>query len=217
LIQKDTVGPTISYILNTMKKFLFVIVLFLTSVVMACECPPVSSITLDLAKNYDIIFIGKIDSVSACATNGISIATFTISELYKGNSIKQAMVHFDCVTSCMMSFARNEEWIIYANYQRFDVISVKLCSHSRKYFQPGEQDFYLSAAKRTFDEEKEFLKSGLGVQPFIENESWNKDQQELRPHNDQPSSQRKIMLLLVSFIVMILIYIITRKKRRKNG
>ena len=98
-----------------------------------------------------------------------------------------------------------------------DVAMVKLCSQSRKQFKASEQDFYLAAAQRTFEQEKEFLKTELGIQPFIKTEKWNNDQQEYKPHNEQPSGMNKIYLLLVSFAVMILIYIITRKNKKKNG
>ncbi len=184
---------------------------------LACECPPVAPVNQETLKGYDIIFSGKIDSVSPCGTNGIAIAYFTIDELYKGKTMKQTAVHFDCLSSCMMSMAKNENWIIYANYRRFDLISVKLCSHSRKYFQASENDIYLSTAQRTYGQEKDFLNSTLGIQTFIKEEVWNSEQQELKPHNKQPSNFNKIILLLVSFGVMILVYIITRKKKKKNG
>lgn len=204
-------------IVFAMKRLWVVVMLLHAAILTACECPPVSPISLELTKEYDVIFIGKIDSISPCSTNGISRAYFTIDELYKGKTGRQTAVHFDCLSSCMMSFAKNEEWIIYAIYQRFDVISVKLCSHSRKQFKTGEQDFYRAASGRTFDEEKEFLKSNLQEQAFLGKEDWNKEQQELKPHNTQPSNSSKIYLLLISFGVMILIYILTRKKGRKNG
>ena len=183
----------------------------------ACECAPVVPVSKELAKGYDIVFFGKVDSISPCATNGISNAYFTIKELYKGNTPQQINVHFDCMSSCMMSFSKNEEWLIYASYQRFDVVSVKLCSHSRKRFSAEAQDFYLAEAKRSFDQEKEFLKTELGIQPFADTETWNTQQQELKPRNEQPSNNNKMYLLGVSFVVMILIYIITRKKKKKNG
>lgn len=191
--------------------------LLYSAILMACECPPLSPVDQELTKNYDVIFVGKIDSLSPCSTEGIAIAYFTIHELYKGKASRRVEVHFDCSSACLMSFSKNEEWIIYAIYQRFDLVSVKLCSHSRKHFKTGEQDFYQAVSGRTFEEEQTFLKSALGEQPFIEKENWNEEQKEFKPHNTQPSNSNKIYLLLISFGVMILIYILTRKKRRKNG
>jgi hypothetical protein len=200
-----------------MKKYLLFILILQSAWLMACECPSIKPISKELADHYEVIFIGKVDSVSAAPSNGISNAYFTIEELYKGHTGKQVSINFDGVTSCMMSFAKNDVWIIYANYERFDVISANLCSHSRRKANATEQDFYATAAQRGFDQEHEFLKTTLGVQPFIEKETWNKDQQELKPRNEQPSAMNKMMLLFISFAVMILIYILTRKKRRKNG
>ncbi len=103
------------------------------------------------------------------------------------------------------------------SYQRFDVVLANLCDHNRKRTKAGEQDFYETTASRTFDQEKEFLKTELGTHSFIQDENWNKEQEELKPRNEQPSGTSKIVLLLVSFGVMIIIYIITRKKKNKNG
>lgn len=200
-----------------MKKYLFFILIMRSALLMACECPPLSPISKERCDNYDIIFIGKVDSVSTAATGGISSVYFTLEELYKGHAVKQVSLDFDAVSACMMSFAKNDEWIIYANYQRFDEISVKLCSHSRKRMNAGEQDFYATAAQRTFEQEQEFLKKTFGAQPFQEKESWNKEQEDLKPRNEQPSGMNKLMLLFVSFGVMILIYLLTRKKKKENG
>jgi hypothetical protein len=199
-----------------MKKYLLFILIMRSAWLTACECPPLNPISKELCNNYDIIFIGKVDSVSA-ASNGISTVYFSLEELYKGHAGKYAILDFDGVSACMMSFAKNEEWIIYANYQRFDEISVKLCSHSRKHLNATEQDFYAAAAQRTFEQEQEFLKVTFGIQPFSEKENWNKAQEDLKPRNEQPSGMSKVILLLISFGSMILIYILTRKKKRKNG
>ena len=198
-----------------MKQILVVLVLLHSAVLMACKCSTVSPINQELAKAYDVIFTGKVDSISSCSTD--AIAYFTINALYKGKTTEQVAVHFDCTTSCMMSFAKNDEWIIYAIYGHFDLVSVNICSHSRKHFKTGEQDFYQTASGRSFEEENEFLKSSLGRQAFAEKENWNTEQKEFKPHNTQPSNSNKIYLLLISFGVMILIYILTRKKRKKNG
>jgi hypothetical protein len=200
-----------------MKKYLLFILMLQSAWLMACECNSPGPISKELTGRYDIIFVGKVDSVSAFPTDGISNVYFTIDELYKGHTAKQVSINFDGVTSCMMSFAKNEIWIIYANYQHFDVISVNICSHSRKKVNATEQDFFAPAAKRTFDEEHEFVKATLGVQPFAGKETWNKEQEDLKPRNEQPTAMNKMMLLFISFAVMILIYILTRKKKRTNG
>ncbi len=183
----------------------------------ACACKSLPPLTQDLTKKYELIFCGKIDSVSACGDKGWAIAYFTISDLYKGVIDEKIAIHFDCSSSCMMSFSENEEWLIYANYLEFDQASVIFCSPSRKYFQKVEDDFYMIETHRSYEEEKNFLKTTLGIQPFSQKEKWNEEQAELKPHNEQPSDRNKIYLLLVSFGIMMLIVIVTRKKKKKNG
>ncbi|HRG37416.1 MAG TPA: hypothetical protein PK289_02695 [Bacteroidia bacterium] len=202
--------------LSYIKLVVFALLIFSTGA-MACKCKTLASINKEEANQYDVIFYGKVDSVGACDEKGIAIAYFTIEELYKGNLKQHNQIHFDCASDCLMSFAKGEEWIIYGKYQRFDEIKVSLCDHNRRKAQAGEQDFYEAVAQRTFDQEKEFLKTELGTHSFIQDENWNKNQEELKPRNEQPSGMSKIVLLLVSFGVMIIIYIITRKKKNKNG
>lgn len=198
------------------KLFFFVSFIYMTTAI-ACDCNSLQPISKELAQVYDVIFEGKVDSVSACNAQGIAIAYFTIEKLYKGNTKQQIAIHFDCSSTCQMSFAKDDEWLIYGNYQRFDVLLVKLCEHSRKQAVAGVQDFYAVSAQRTFEQEKEFLKTTLGIQPFAQNENWNKNQEELKHRNEQPADTSKIYLLLVSFGVMGLIYLLTRKKKNKNG
>lgn len=199
------------------KKQLFFILLLHSTGLLACKCASMQPLTSGLTEKYEIIFKGKIDSVSVCGDKGMATAYFTIQELYKGIAAQQTAIHFDCVSSCMMNFSANEEWLVYANYQHFDHVTVTFCSPSRKFFQKAEEDFNLAETHRTYEEEKKFLKNTLGLQPFFQKEKWNEEQAELKPHNEQPSDQSKVYLLLVSFGIMILIYILTRKKKRKNG
>src|SRR4051812_34424948 len=103
-----------------MRKHLFIFLLFSSSLLSACECPPLSPVTKELCDHYDVIFFGRIDSVALCDTKGNAVAFFTIVELYKGNSEKRIKINFDCSSECLMSFAKNEEWLIYANYRKFD-------------------------------------------------------------------------------------------------
>lgn len=164
-----------------------------------------------------MIFFGKVDSVSSANEKGISTAYFTINELYKGNVQQHVKVDFESLSECMMSFEKNEQWLMYCTYQMFDVLNVTICSHSRKLFDVanGEQDFYQLAAQRTFEEEKLFLQTILTIQPFAQNNEINQQQMDFRPHNDQPSGTNKLVLLLVSFAAMLIVYFITRKKTKK--
>jgi hypothetical protein len=195
-----------------MKKLLLSFLLLTSCFSFACECPPLAPMSSIIAKVYDVIFFGSIDSVSACDPKGNATACFTIIELYKGNVVKHVPVNFDCASECLMSFAKGEQWLVYAKYEKFDFLKVTLCDHSRKKFMDTTQDVYQFAAGRTFEDEKLFLNKTFGLQQFIQENSLNKQQNEVGPKNQQPSAWGKLILLLVSLSAMGLVYFFTRKK-----
>jgi len=195
-------------------RILFVYFLLLYSgVLFACECKPLNPISNETIKSYNVIFYGKVDSVGMCRPNGIATAYFTILELYKGPVSKHVKVDYDCSSSCMMSFSKGDDWLMYTTFQHFDLITVNICDHSRKYFSDQSQDVYMLAAHRSFEEEKLLLKKVLGVQEFVKYNELNKIHEQMGPRNEQPSVMNKFLLLLISFSVMALVYYITRKKK----
>jgi hypothetical protein len=196
-----------------MKKIITLLFLFVSAYSFACQCPVLAPVSKELAAGYDVVFSGKIDSVGACSTKGIATVYFTISELYKGTTEKHLNAAFDCASECLMSFAQGEEWLIYSKYEKFDLLKIDICGHSRKNFNDDAKDIYLIAAQRSFLQEKEFLKTTFGLQYFIEANDLNKQHEEVGPHNDQPSGMGKITLLLISFAVMGIVYFVTRKKK----
>ena len=195
-------------------RILFVYFLLLYSgVLFACECKPLNPISKETFKTYNVIFYGEVDSVGVCRPDGIATAYFTIIELYKGPVAKHVKIDYDCSSSCMMSFSIGDDWLMYTTFQHFDMITVNICDHSRKYFSDQSEDVYLLAAHRSFEEEKLFLKTTLGVQEFVKYNELNMIHQQLGPRNEQPSVMNKFWLLLISFSVMALVYYITRKKK----
>ncbi len=192
-----------------LKNILTTLLLVASATAFSCQCPSLTPITKDACANYNVIFSGFVDSVSACDDKEGSIAYFTIDEAYKGNVAQQVQVLFDCASSCLMSFAHGDNWIIYANYKKFDVLEVSLCEHSRKLFADVSQDIYMIAAQKTFAEEKEFLKNTLGTIPFKESS------QQVTGRNEQPSGINKLILLAISFSAMALVYFIIKRKNVK--
>lgn len=186
---------------------------FVSSISFACECVPLSPISKELSNNYDVIFYGRVDSVGVCSDKWTAIAYFTITELYKGTAKKQVKINFDCNTECMMSFAADDEWIIYAKYSKFDFLNISICDHNRKKFYAGEEDIYLIDSKRPFEKELEFLKTTLAVQETVEPTVLNNAATDTGRHNEQPSSWGKIVLLLISVFAMAIVYFVTRKKK----
>ena len=114
-----------------MKKLLLSYFLLTACLSFACECPPLAPVSLTNAQGYDVLFYGSVDSVSACDPKGKAIAYFTITELYKGNVVKYVPLNFDCASECLMSFAKGEQWLVYAKYEKFDFLKgplLQLCS-----------------------------------------------------------------------------------------
>ncbi len=198
-----------------MKKTILFLFFVLSKTVFACECPPIKPISKEACQNYDVIFAGRLDSVSACTDDGKSTAYFFINELFKGNVQDRVKLEFDCSSACMMSFLKNEEWLIYATYQRFDLMLVNLCGHSRKFFDEASQDYYQLTAQRTFQEEQQFLKITLGIHSFVKNDELSQQQNDLKSRNEQPSGINKLWLLLISCTTMAIIYFVTRNKNKK--
>ncbi len=198
-----------------MRKAISILLFVASKTLFACECPPLLPITKVACNDYDVLFLGHIDSVSVCDQRENGIACFTIDEVYKGNVTQQLKISFDCSSECLMSFTAGETWLMYATYKRFDLLTVSICGHSRKFFADESDDFYQVAAQRSFEQEKQFLEGTFGMQSFIE--STKQGLQEINPiiRNEQPGGINKLVLLVVSFIVMISVYFVIKKRNGK--
>jgi hypothetical protein len=194
------------------KRSLSILLVILFKTFFACECPPIQPITEVISKNYNVIFYGIVDSISPSSEKGFNTAFFTIEELYKGNIQQQVKVNFDNSSSCLMSFAKGEQWLIYAIYKNFDVLTVSICGHSRKFFKVAAEDFYQLNAQRTFNEEKAFLETTLKIQSFAKVNQLNEQREQFKPHNIQPEPINKLWLVFISLIAMIILFFVTRKK-----
>jgi hypothetical protein len=73
----------------------------------ACQCP-YTDLSLKECDKYEIIFKGKVISVTSC-NNKFGEAVFELQELYKGNSTKQFKVLFECDVECAAQFNEGEE------------------------------------------------------------------------------------------------------------
>jgi hypothetical protein len=194
-----------------MKSLLIFLFSFLSLTSLACECPPSEPLSKEIADKFDVIFYGRIDSIKPCSSDGIGTAYFTIINLYKGAAEQHVAVDYDCTSECLMSLAKDESWIIYAVYQKFDLLTVSLCSPSRKKFTGGETDHYQVISQKSFDEENDFLQQSFGIKAFSSHNELNDKQREMQPHNEQPSAWGKLWLLLVSLAVLAIFFIVIKK------
>lgn len=195
------------------KSLLFTFFIFNYSL-FACICEPLPPLSKESFKQYDVIFYGKVDSISYSKSKE-NIVHFSVIELYQGNSEEQVPLIYDGSSSCMMNFINNEEWIIYATYSNFDKLNVHLCSHSRKKFSDTTKDPYTAASSRSFDDELALLRTQLQVQQLIKRNELIKTQSEFKPHNEQPSNINKVILLTISLLVMVAVYFISKFFKKK--
>lgn len=194
-----------------MKNFFLLFFCFAFTYCKACECPPIDPVSKELIKNYDVVFYGKVDSVIPCSNSGIGTAYFTIINLYKGSAEQKVAIDYDCTSSCLMSFLKNDEWVIYSRYEGFNLLTVNICSHSRKKIIDGSADFYQISSGRSFEQENDFLKSTLGILSFSVHNELNDRQKEMHPQNEQPSSINKLWLLIISLLAMVVVYFVSKK------
>jgi hypothetical protein len=198
-----------------MKKLLFLFLsLFINNFAIACKCPEIQPITKAFCNNYDIIFYGQIDSITKSKDSNLNVAHFKVITLFKGKLTSNVKINYDAVSSCMMSLAPQEHWLIYAYYEKYDFLTISICQHSRKRFSEESLDYFQINAKRTFDEEKRFLIDSLGVQSFIEDNNRQEIQQnQISQRNIQPKPMNKLFLLLISLASMGIIFYLIRKNK----
>lgn len=181
----------------------------LSSAAFACQCDSLKKMSKEESAQYELIFRGTVDSVSACKTS--AIAYFRVEELYKGYSPVRNTILFDCSSPCLMEFSKGQEWIIYSTVSARGVPEVKLCSHSRKRFAKAEEDYYTVNSGMTYDEEAALLKSELSLHTLLDRGETIKDTSVYDHRNTQPSPYTKIVLLLVSAVVLVLLYYLFNK------
>lgn len=186
--------------------FLFIFSFFLlsSSAIKACQCPP-TSLSLGECAKYELIFRGRIISVTACE-NKRGSAIFQISELYKGASTASLQVVFDCNTECTQTFNVGEEWIIYTVYKQIDNAKMDWCSRSRKFIKNLKEDFYVLNLGNTYDDELSFLRKNLGNHSFIK-EKLNQEEN----RNELPSRKQLIIYLAFGLAGIIIFYYLFKK------
>jgi hypothetical protein len=109
-------------------KYSFIIVfLFLFNYSFSCDCPPLDkkSVIEKGLKYSDIVFYGEVLKFNAITGN----YTFKIIELFKGKN-NVGIVKGKNPNSCSIYPTKKEFWIVYANYNKDNTISMSLCSPS---------------------------------------------------------------------------------------
>lgn len=166
---------------------------------LACQCP-LTGLSVEECKKYEIIFKGKIVKVVDC-DHKFGEATFDVEELYKGIATQQFKVLFDCDEDCMQKFSVGDEWIIYSRYKQVDNAKMDWCSRSRKFFKVEKEDFYAVTYGNDYYDEVLFLQKNLGVHRVS---VISKTQSVGR--NKRPDTQLMVIILISSLATIVLFY-----------
>jgi len=180
------------------------IFLLISKLSFACQCP-ITALNDAETNKYDLIFKGKIVSLSLKET-GNSEAMFEISELYKGNSRKQFKILFNNEDPCKLDLMTGEEWIIYTNYKQIDNAQLDFCSRSRKFFKNLKEDFFYVTTGVTYDEEVRYLQTKLGLHKLVKD-----DMNKVENRNQLPTKNQFIWILLGSLVGIIVFYWLIKK------
>ncbi len=166
--------------------------------IFACDCDPLDALTKENCGVYDVIFEGKVDSVTNCVDGEINISFF-IEELYKGNYLSQINVKNYCADGCEMHFAKGDVWLIYAEKNNAQDVIVHFCSRSRKLNAANENDDYEIASGMKYQQEKDALSSF-----FSNNEQKNTLLKSRSYEKVDPSLIPVFLIVSVVFFLLVL-------------
>ncbi len=165
----------------------------------ACQCP-LTSLGLEECSKYEIIFKGRLLSVTPCGDK-FGEALFEIQELYKGNAARTFKVLYECGVPCAMEFRPGDEWIMYSRYKQIDNAKMDWCSRSRKYFSNDKEDFYTVNYGNDYEDEVKFLREHLGLHRFLKDKIVQGENRNLIPKPGQLA-----VIFICSLLAIILFY-----------
>jgi hypothetical protein len=173
-------------------------------------CPPLEKFSRKQADEYNVIFQGKVDSVEECSGQ-MSAAWFSVSRLFKGETVQRIRVSFDCVSDCRMQFKTGEEWIVYARYVKYGDLRVSVCGRSRKYAATIDEDYSIATNGIPYAQELGLLKDAYGKQEVKEKEKETIDPALLDRNLVRPSGTQTIWMLVISLVTMGILWYLFKK------
>ncbi|MDF2449555.1 MAG: hypothetical protein K0R26_2059 [Bacteroidota bacterium] len=164
----------------------------------ACQCP-ITSLTKEETNKYEIIFKGRVKTVTFKKEK--SEAIFTVDELYKGMLATDFKIIFNEEDPCKIDFRSGDEWIIYANYNQVDNAKMDFCSRSRKFFRNAKEDFFTETTGVSYEEEMRYLQTNLGLHKLMKQ---NPNRVENR--NILPTGNQSILFVIISLFGLVAFY-----------
>jgi hypothetical protein len=138
----------------------------------ACQCMVLPTLTKQFAETYDIIFVGQVVAISPGDVE--STARFKVLTLYHGQCYPQIDVQYDNEGDCGLNFVPGETWVVYGKWKEYNIQErvgiprADWCMHTRKKMNAGEQDYYMTEGRMSYDLELKLLDDSLGVRPFLD-------------------------------------------------
>lgn len=187
-------------------QFLVFILLLQADEMIACKCPELHPLTLADCGRYEVIFEGKVESVTPCDGEN-ALAHLSIETLFKGNFLTIVPVHFDCASSCGMALQKGEKWIIYGELNNAQEVVINFCSRTRKQAAAGESDNYIFNATHTYNEELNLLNEF-----FRPDEKHNEG---IEPRKYEKVDPSLIPIFLLASIIFMAVGMYFFRKRKK--
>jgi hypothetical protein len=179
-------------------EILILLLIFTAKFAFACQCP-LSALTDKELLKYEIIFKGKIKSITLNKEN--SQAVFMVSDLYKGILADDFNILFNDTDPCKLELRVGDEWIIYSNYYQIDNAKLDFCSRSRKYIRNIKEDYFAETTGISYDEETRFLTEHLGLHKLMK-----KNPNTVENRNIIPDQTQFVVILICSMICLVVFY-----------
>lgn len=193
-------------------RFFNIFILLLPAIAVACDCVTTKNLTIVECRRFDVILTGVVDSVATC-NKGKATTFMQVKEVYKGDIASRFHFNFDCESSCQMSFAKGEQWLIYTSYNpELKVYEVNFCDRNRKYFQKNADDYYTASLGINWTDEIDFLKKNIGLKPNAAQSESSNSKDITQRENQLGTGKNNLVLLLISALLFLLIYFFVSKK-----
>lgn len=169
----------------------------------ACQCP-VTNLSDQELRKYDIIFKGTIKMVNLIGNKGKAV--YAIDELYKGSIPNNFSIFFNANDDCKLELRVGDEWLIYTNYLQIDNAKLDFCSRSRKFIKNQKEDFFAVTTGISYDEECRFLQNKLGLHKCLKNSPTK-----VENRNKIPNKNQLAIILICSLLGIVFFYSILHK------
>lgn len=197
--------------MKTVRLFSFLFLLFaFAQTSLSCECKGVAPLTIVECRKFESITKCKIDSVKTCSGDK-SLVYVHVLEMYKGALEKNLVFSYDCSSSCMMSFAKDEIWLFYAKKANQNNYELNLCDRNRKFISNAKEDYYTVNTGLSFDAEIAYLKKNIGFK-ILQEENRKNNIDITQRENDETSGVNKLIMLAVSLLLFLAMYYVVNKK-----